>query len=54
MVPEISLQLAQQRGAELRQEAEAYRRAREAAGGRRPRWRFLALRRRSFLRSRAA
>ncbi|BCY06460.1 hypothetical protein [Actinoplanes sp. L3-i22] len=35
MFPEINLRLAQQRAEELRREAEAYRRAREAAGGRR-------------------
>ncbi|AEV82504.1 hypothetical protein ACWT_1486 [Actinoplanes sp. SE50] len=34
MYPEINLSLARQRGEQLRQEAEAYRRAREAAGGR--------------------
>jgi hypothetical protein len=40
MVPEINLQLARERGEELRREAEAYRRAREAAGGGRPVRRF--------------
>lgn len=41
MVPEFNLALAQQRAAELRREAEAYRRARAAADGRpisRPWW----------------
>jgi hypothetical protein len=52
MVPEMYLQLAQERGAELRREAEAYRRAREAAGGGRPRHRLSF--RRPWLRPRAA
>ncbi|WIM98009.1 hypothetical protein ACTOB_001578 [Actinoplanes oblitus] len=51
MVPEVHLYLARQRGEELRQQAEADRRAREAAGGRHRR-RFLI--RRPVLRSRAA
>jgi hypothetical protein len=39
MFPDIDLMLARQRGEELRREAEAYRRAREAAGGQRwPSW----------------
>jgi hypothetical protein len=52
MVSEMYLQLAQERGAELRREAEAYRRAREAAGGGRPRQRFSI--RRPWLRFRPA
>ncbi|WP_157441959.1 hypothetical protein [Actinoplanes awajinensis] len=45
MIPEINLSLANLHADELRREADAYRRAREAAGGRPHRsWRLFARR----------